>query len=234
MKYYELNKSTNSEEIGIYPQAGLNLNHNKHDLRSPTKLKPLNLPSFKPNFEDLEIDRKAKFTDYISCGLSAYGMLLSQKAYKILCDFKIDNHVVYKLNIKNSERVYYWFHFGPTQVLKTINYSKSEFKIDEFGFEKERITLSNYSEYESKKKELNNMSVIKAISLNLNVKPKNDLFIIPFLDGKIYVSERIADQTCYRCVRSISRNRYIPSSEIVFRSTQKIVCNSSSPYKFSN
>ena len=38
------------------------------------------------------------------------------------------------------------------------------------------------------------MSVIKAISLNLNVKPKNDLFIIPYLDGKIYISERIADR----------------------------------------
>ena len=194
MKYYELNKSTNSKEIGVYPQAGLNLNHDKHNPRSPTKLKSLDIPSFNPDFEDLEIDLRAKSTDYLSCGLSTYGMLLSQRTYKILCDFKIDIHEVYKLSINSSEKKYYWFHFGPTQILRTINYSKSEFKIDEYGFQKERIHLSNYEEYESQKKKLNNMSVIKALTLVLDVKPKNDLFIIPYLDDKIYISERVADK----------------------------------------
>ena len=192
MKYYELDKSTDSKVIGVYPQAGLNLNHDKNDPRSPTKLKSLDIPSFNPNFEDLEIDLRAKYTDCISCGLSTYGMLLSQRTYRIICDFNIDIHEAYKLSFNNTAKEYYWFHFGPTQILRTINYSKSEFKIDEFGFEKERIQISDYEEYESQKKKLNDMSVIKALTLNLDVKPKNDLFIIPYIDGKIYVSERIA------------------------------------------
>ena len=194
MKYYELNKSTNSKEIGVYPQAGLNLNHNKADANSPTKLRPLNLPEFNPNFDDLVIDTNAKHTDYISNGLSTYGMFLSKRMYDILSDFKIDNHKIYKLNIQNSKYQYLYLHFGPTQILRTIDYPNSEFKIDEFGFEKERIKLSSFNEYESKKIEVNTMSVIKAVKLTLKNKPMNDLFIIPFLDGNIYVNEQISEK----------------------------------------
>lgn len=194
MKYYELHKSTNSKEIGVFPQAGLNINHNRHDAQSPTKLKSMEMPTFEPNFNDLEIDENAFFTDYVSSGLSLYGMFLSQKMYKIISEFRVQPHKVYELNIKNSNKNYLWLHFGKTQILETVDYSNSEFKIDEFGFEKERISLSDFTHYKVKQKEMNSMSVIKAVKLCLKIEPINDLFIIPFLDGNIYLSQILVEK----------------------------------------
>jgi len=191
---YTIDTAVNSKEIGsVYPQAGLTLNYNKHANDSIRNLKSFELPKFEPNFHFFQLDNEALPTDLLSASMMQYGLMTSIKLKSFLHKFEIQESRFFDAPVHTSiEKLEYsWLHFGQTEILSYINFSKSKFWIYEFGSRKSVVSIDSYEHYKNIKSTISNMSNIKAESLVLNTPFMKDLFVIPYIDGQSYISKKM-------------------------------------------
>ena len=185
MKYYILD--INPEPI--FPQVD---NIEKIDVyqlitgRLPKELPLLNY----------KLENGVKATDILSqAEITATGLILNEKVKSIFKEFEFIKHRLFPISLQNITDTYYWFHLiTDLAEIDWLDYSQSTFYRNEFGFREEDLSFNSYKNYLSKKKEINDMSTIsiEKIKLNENFDSKKyDLFILPFLSGAIYISERL-------------------------------------------
>jgi len=192
-KFYTIKPSTDTSEIGdSYPQAGMTLEYDKYAFNSFRNLKSFQLPDFTPNLDHFFLDERAKLTDLISGSMICYGLLLNTKFKNLLQNFSIQSHTIFKAFIKSEtvDEIYHWLHFGPNEIIDQIYYPGSTFYVKMNLLKKETIKLESYEDYWSKLKKLN-YKAIKRERLVLRQAIEYDLFVIPFFDGQIYISESL-------------------------------------------
>ena len=193
-EFYIIKPAVNTKETGsAYPQSGLCLNYDKNSQNSIRNLKSFELPNFQPNFNYFELDTKANLTDLLSASMMQYGLMISEDLKSLITEFNIQEYQTFEVpvySIKNTHQ-YYWLHFGETDILSNINFPKSNFAICEFGVKKDNITIESYEHYQSTLSSISSMSNIKAELISINSAPNYDLFVIPFIDGLIYLSNNL-------------------------------------------
>lgn len=194
MQYYKISPAAGTKETGqAFPQLDdINPEYDFYAPDSVYKINAFKIPDFIPNLDYFILNPKAKLTDVLSqAAISAYGLMVSKKFKNLLSEFNIQEHRFYKAKIKtkNDFITYYWMHLGETNILNEIDYSKSSFYIKK-GLKRIPLTISSYKDYQEKRKNADTLSVIKTEQLYLQ-KQEHDLFIVPFLDGNIYISNEL-------------------------------------------
>jgi hypothetical protein len=193
-EFYIIKPAVNTKETGsAYPQVGLSLNYDKNNQNSIRNLKSFELPNFQPNFNYFELNTKANLTDLLSASMMQYGLMISENLKSLITEFNLQEYQTFEVPVYSTKNThqYYWLHFGKTDVLSNINFLKSNFAIYEFGFKKDNITIESYEHYQSTLSSISSMSNIKAELISINSAPNYDLFVIPFIDGLIYVSNNL-------------------------------------------
>lgn len=151
MKYYTLTISTDTQEIGFYPQV-------------ERDTKPLYwlLPPFYDNYSidkfldlteyfDIIINIKAKLTDFIGCNSISWGQIISEHTSRLFKSAKLPPHKFYPINVFYQEvnHQYYWLH-NYENMFEYIDMKKSEFSIQKDG--KEIIYSFNSEAFYKEKK----------------------------------------------------------------------------------
>lgn len=193
--YYSIEPAVSTFETGpVYPQGGISLQYNKRKMDSFTNLKSFQLPDFTPDFDHFVLNPKAKYTNLISGSIIHYGLLCNKELLDTILQFKIQENAVFKALIKkgNESKEYFWLHLGENDLLNTIDYRASQFYVKRSLIKKDSIQLSSYKDYWVKLREFN-YKTIKHKSLTFLEKITFDLFVIPFFDGRIIISEKLKD-----------------------------------------
>ncbi len=144
----------------------------------------------------VKMDKKSKQTDFLNnLQISgATGFFVSQAVKDIFDQFNLMKHKYYPTTIKGWDTPYYWLHLSEPKLTQLIDYSESIFYRTRFNSKKEQINLSDFSEYETLKKENGfsfGVSLVKTVSKNNHIK-KLDMFeFLPFSDSGIYISEKL-------------------------------------------
>ncbi|MEZ4906499.1 MAG: hypothetical protein R2771_02385 [Saprospiraceae bacterium] len=194
---YTIRPAVNTKETGsAYPQAGLTLNYNRKSPNSIRNLKSCELPSFEPNFNYFELKMNANTTDLLSASMSLYGLMISKKLKFLLLLFDLQEFKLFDVPVLTpfESYQYYWLHFGPTDILKKVNYPESEFSLYEFGAKKENISINSFEDFTLILKSISNMSYIKAEKITLFTLPTYDLFVIPLIDGQYIISNKLKNE----------------------------------------
>jgi len=192
-KYFQIRPAVSSKEIGkTYPQAGMVIDYDRTSNSSYTKVKPFEIPSFTPNFDFLILDKRAILTDLISGGLIPYGLLMNKRFKILLQQFNIQEHKFFNAIIKsqNESFYYYWLHFGKHDLIQKIDFANSQFILKQGIHKSSPIVLTSYSNYWDQI-EANEYSIIMSNELIIEEVIKYDLFVMPFFDGGIYISNSL-------------------------------------------
>ncbi|MGK7392747.1 MAG: imm11 family protein [Candidatus Cyclobacteriaceae bacterium M2_1C_046] len=200
MKYYIIKEAAGTIETGrTYPQTdGLRDGYNFDSPNSVHCLKFHCFPNFLPDLNYFNLHSDSKLTDVISTSaISAYGLLISTRFKNVIEKFNISTHAYYPATIRYNENLidnYFWFHLLGIDILEAIKFNESNFYIKKGLKRLENISFNSFQELDSAKVELGNLKIIKSDKLVLNKKFNfPDLFVIPYFDGDIYISERLKD-----------------------------------------
>lgn len=168
------------------------------DQAEAKKIQSENTLAFFPEL-NFRIQNGASITDVFSqADIISLGLIINETVYKILNSFRLINHQIIEVSIKDVDKNYFWFHLiASIDDIDWLDYSKSTFYRNEFGFREEYIILNSYEDYLLKNKEINDMSTISMEKIKLNERFQlynYDLFILPFLSQSIFISKKLKER----------------------------------------
>lgn len=190
--YFKLETAAGTKETGPkYPQAHCLTLESAFVLKSNKKV---------GSAPDLayELVPRAKLTDVLSqASISATGILCNQRMVTLLNKFKLQDHHLFPCRVYTSKRnKYFWLQCISTKMIRYIDFPNSTFYRVDYGFgTDEQFKLRSYEQYQSKNKKLPLGSWIQAGTIQLSSRYKHDLdlFSIPEIDGRLYISQRLAE-----------------------------------------
>lgn len=109
--------------------------HNLDDAHAQWNLQHDKLPAFNPNFGPLWLTKDSSLVDFVDDGSATggNGLLVSEKALKVLQQLKLPPNRAYALEtIQNDRRIstqYYWLQMLSVDYHQWIDFSKSEFQL---------------------------------------------------------------------------------------------------------
>lgn len=133
MYWHSISISTDEKIIGTYPQTnGMGHGYNLKGANSIWNLPNLKAPTFEPDFDCFQLDKKAKLTDVISTSLiSACGFIVNDKVKSIFDLFKLPPHIYFPVKILHKKDIitnYYWLHFTDENSIN-IDFKNSIFEL---------------------------------------------------------------------------------------------------------
>lgn len=159
MEYYLLNDSDN---IGKYPQARLKKGYDLYSDISYENVHRGILSDFIPNLE-IEIQSKAKPTNYIGAVGPSFGFFCDKKLKLILEKHNLPEHKFYPIKVYHKKELldYYWFHYI-SDIWNYINleastaqiFKKFEFTVEEIIPLPELNTIIKYRRSLPRQKQL--------------------------------------------------------------------------------
>lgn len=181
MKYYNIGRTNEIEVIGFYPQATRTSKTGYHidAFNSEKNVKSDNFPDFEPNYA-LDLNPKAKETDFLDSGSLNFGFVVSEKLKELLTGFNLPPHRFYPIHVYDSHNDYFWFHFI-TGIKNYLCLKETEVEIfDIFSFKiLDTLRFGSFDELMERKRksilEIGKPMRYKTITLNSNF-PKYDLF----------------------------------------------------------
>jgi hypothetical protein len=205
MDYYIVKESLTPDVIGNdYPQAykfikGYN-SEASDAIFSLYKYKTT-FPDFIPNLDGIMLSGSAKLTDFVSHGFDSSCFIVSEKAKKILEQYKLCMHQFYSLGLYKRNKKYNYFLFKIiSDYSDNVNYKKSTFV--EYNISS-REKLSAVSVI-SREDLLHKRQIVKEktgkilqtiwgdkIVMNDSFDNELDFFEITIIDGNTYISERL-------------------------------------------
>ncbi|MDQ8051440.1 MAG: hypothetical protein REI78_00370 [Pedobacter sp.] len=189
--YYSITNRTDKEVGNVFPQVDCLNQYLAHSIQFE---KPIDLK------DDLaySLKNKAKLTDALSqAEISALGILLNERFKNLLSNFKLLGHHYNQSWVKmDNGKIYdyFWLHlFDNLENLEWLDYAKSTFIVKEYGFKKDDISLTSYQDYKVQSQKVGDMSVIiiKDIKIKENAAINADMFVLPYLSRKIFISEKL-------------------------------------------
>lgn len=126
--------SSEKKVVGITPQSeGMVDDYNKDAKDSVFNMCPYEIPKFHPNFDAIQLSKKAKLTDWLDdpFGSSGPGMTVSKKFKAVLSLFNLCKHEYYRVNILHKGAMvgdYWYLRLGETlEDLGCIDFQKTKF-----------------------------------------------------------------------------------------------------------
>ncbi len=188
MNYFILDLPAESEETGnTYPQIDFD------NLEEAFKFRHNIFPEYEP-FLSAKLEKGAKLTDIVSqASISGHGLIINDKTMKIFDSFQLMEHKFYNCPVKDHNsniHKYYWMALVQPKLVNIIDFKNSQFYLKKGLKNLGDISLDNFNDYLSKKKELDITTIIKAKKIVL--KEHNlDLFKLPLFDPNIYISQSL-------------------------------------------
>jgi len=183
MKYYNIESTNEIEIIGFYPQTTRTSKEGYHvdAFNSERNMRFDSFPNFEPNYA-LDLNPKAKETDFLSRGSLDFGFVVSNRLKEVLTKFKLPPHRFYPIQVYNSRNQYFWFHYI-ADIQNYICLNETEIEIfDIFNLKVlETLKFSSFEELRERKRksimEIGKPMRYKTITLNSDF-PNYDLFEI--------------------------------------------------------
>ena len=174
-QYYSLERS--QEEV--FPQIDFLNQKSVHSLT-------------RDNLENIDftyrLEKGARKTSFMSqATIRPLGMVVSKE----IIDLLTNQLVLCPSKITAIDNEYFWLLFDYVlEDFKWLDYRNSSFFYTEFGMREGEINLESYEDCRVKMKELGTMSTIEVERFQLTPDFKYDVFVIPLLSRKIFVTEK--------------------------------------------
>lgn len=112
MNYFIIGPSDDIKAIGNYPQTRSHSGYNPNSENSFKNVYWDEFPNFTPYYE-VEIEPKAKPTNFINRTPLQFGFLIDSKFLNVLKKHKLPPYKCYEVPVyfRNEKLQYYWFHF---------------------------------------------------------------------------------------------------------------------------
>jgi hypothetical protein len=203
MKLYYLACSVNSQDTGKnYPQVQKTfplLDYRQADsiyrmLDQEFKF----IEDFNPRIDYAELAKGSRPSDFLSSSMfQLNGFLISERSKDFFLRFTLPQYKFYKIPVLTFDEQtlpYFWFHmlftfndltFQEIQNKNTL-YDKSQFHVSRYFQKLDEIKIHSSEEFESKKKDLENGTSVRASSLSLKkdfLSQTPDIFKIPVLNS---------------------------------------------------
>ncbi|MEC7753119.1 MAG: hypothetical protein VYB44_03755 [Bacteroidota bacterium] len=193
MNYFKLTHSIKPQEIGCYPQSikmapGYNIEQegSVYKVNFLTEL-PENI-----RLKYFELDKKAKATDLVSAVTLGWGLIISDRAWSVISEFRLGNsYQLLPLGFKRNEE--YWnynLYHNYSSNVEFLDFQNMEFyDTNQVGADPKSISINSIEDYMNYKTKIGREVNPKALKL---IKPGLDLFSLKtvFALG-YYASERL-------------------------------------------
>ncbi len=113
MKYYNFGLTDKLNVIGHYPQTKRSKIGKYHinAFNSERKVKHFEFPEFMPRF-GIDLHPNSIATDFLDkTSALDFGLVVSEKLKDILEQYKLPPHRFYPIEVYNTYKKYYWFHY---------------------------------------------------------------------------------------------------------------------------
>jgi len=209
MKYYRLENSVNTKEIGRH---AIQLDFaDKKTMDSCWSLVNDEFPDFKPDLR-FNLEKGSKLTDVVSSGVDVPNFMINERVKNIFEQCKLPEHRYYEATVTDHKGVvhpYYCIHILPNDY-SMVDFDKTIFKKTEepmkiwpdsvFSNVKEikdapEIQIKSLEEKEKFKDEFfpNDLYVVLDV-LRIHDSEKYDMFFLPDVDVTTkYISEKLAN-----------------------------------------
>ena len=213
MTFYNVGHSNELEIIGYYPQTQRTkrLGYHVDDYNSERNVTPDLFPEFAPNY-GLDLNPKSIATDVIDRGTLEFGIVISENLRKILHDYNLPPHKFYPIDVYNSNRNYYWFHYI-SNFRSFFDVKNSEVEIFDI-FKQEIVDVVRFNSFE----ELNdfNRQLILQVGKTMRYRliklrpsfPKYDLFEIKGAQHFTVISDRLKNELERQSITGLEYMKY--------------------------
>ena len=208
MKYYRLDNSVNTKEIGRH---AIQLDFtDKKTMDSCWSLVDEEFPDFKPDLR-FDLEKGSKMTDVVSSGVDVPGFMINKRVKNIFEQCKLPEHRYYEATVKDLKGVihpYYCLHILPNDY-SIIDFDRTIFKKTEepmkiwpelaFSNVKEiknapEIQIKNLEELEKYNEEFSHKLYVVLDVLRIHDHEKYDMLYFPDVDvSTVYISENLAN-----------------------------------------
>lgn len=182
--------------IGHYPQVQFKKGYNPTLPYSHRQVKGNTFPKFSPELE-LEIDKKAKPTNYLERTSPSFGFLVDKSFKDILEKHNLPAHAFYPIKVYHNNILldYYWFHFIVDDFWVYLNLEESSGRIHRTGkidMVKEMVHFESRSQVRAIKKNLGFEYKMRADKLVFNQNfPLYDVYQVKDIEWHDLISERL-------------------------------------------
>lgn len=157
MKYYNIGLTDELKVIGHYPQTERSKmgGYPVDAFNSERKVERFEFPEFMPRF-GIDLHLKGFATDLLDrTSALDFGLVVNEKLKYILEQFKLPPHRFYPIDVYNTDKKYYWFHYI-TDFEAYFIASDSEIEVfDNFDFSIiEVLKFTSYDELKEYAKEM--------------------------------------------------------------------------------
>jgi hypothetical protein len=198
--YYKLDFSAVSLEIGVVPQISgfnkINSTNSTFELEEFACYKGKMYNSI-PDLRNYKLDKKAKLTDLISCGLCPGGdFLVSEKLKNIIELSKYSSSQFFPASIETKKKEiynYYLIHFNYS-LEELIDFKQTEYNYNIYPQLKNN-KFNSFQEYQKFKKEVDKHGYLQAtkLVLNSNFNTNLDFFVLSWIDQNLCISKKLKD-----------------------------------------
>jgi hypothetical protein len=191
--YHVLRHNANAYETGrVFPQASF------LDLEAASALR-FNTFADEPPDLRFKLEPGAKLTDSLGqATIADLGLLVSERFREVLSPFRLMDHRLYETPLvsRSEPLTYYWLHLPSRRALHWIDFPRSTFWVTEASLRDHPIQFDSLEEYERVHAEQDHLHsiIIDRITLNATFDPTLDLFTLPLLSRRIFVSDRLAEE----------------------------------------
>lgn len=193
-KFYSISPAVSTEETGkVYPQVSMPLDYSRGKSNSFDKIISLESPGFNPDFPSFTLNKYALLTDLISGFSIQYGLLVSVDFWNLLKEFNLQKNLRYRIQIDSGSGVifYNWLHLLNDVIYDKIDFVNSSFFYTVGFTKKSSLKISSFENYWEVLEELGDFATIKNDFILFKELPELDMFVLPYFDGQVYISEKL-------------------------------------------
>lgn len=202
MELFKLKFDLNLKITGAYPQIQKFIKgYDSEKVTSCSQVGSMffsKLPNVSLDFKCLELAKKAKLTDYMSCSYlnELTGLLVSDSFRNFLMKFNLPNSMKYEASIYQNGDIlssnYCWMHYTSTYP-EAIQFDASEFFLDHPEANYKKIEIASYNDFKSAETKFPYFINSKRLVLNSKFITRFDLIRIGVIHHETFVNEKLKD-----------------------------------------